>query len=71
MIRWLRNRWHATQRAIDLAILWPACCRARTEGQTIDHCKSAFELHAFNDRAWLSLGEARIYEIIDGLEDTK
>jgi hypothetical protein len=65
MIRWLLERWHARQRAIDLDILWPACCEHATD---LDHAKAAFARHAFHDPAWMCLGPDEIYQRIDRLE---
>jgi len=61
---WLLNLWHAHQRRIDLAILWPSC---RAEAPNLDVAKAAFAVHAFHDRAWLALGD-KLYETIDGLK---
>jgi hypothetical protein len=65
MIRWLMGKWHARQRAIDLEILWPICCE---QAEDLDHAKAAFAVHAFNDEAWLCLGEDKIKSFIDGLK---
>lgn len=64
MIRWLIRRWHARQRAIDLDILWPSC---KNLAQDIDYAKAAFAVHAYNDPAWLELGEDGLYDFIDNL----
>jgi hypothetical protein len=56
--------WHARQRRIDMAILWPIC---RREANALDHAKAAFAVHAFNDPAWLELGEDAMLDFIDGL----
>jgi hypothetical protein len=65
----MRNRildwWHARQRAFDLKILWPTCC---AEAHDLDHAKMAFAVHAFNDPAWLCLGDDEIKRRIDELE---
>ncbi len=65
MIRWLLNWWHKRQRAIDLQILWPSC-REVAQGN-LDAARAAFAVHAFQDEAWLCLGEDEIKRIIDGL----
>jgi hypothetical protein len=52
-------------RRIDLKILWPECCIHATD---LDHAKAAFAAHAFNDPAWLVLGEDGIYAAISELE---
>jgi hypothetical protein len=64
MIRWLRAWWAARQRAIDMEILWPSCLELAPD---LDHAKAAFAFHAFNDPAWLILGEAEIQRRIDAL----
>lgn len=66
-LRWIANLFdfNAQRRAIDLKVLWPACCRHAPD---LDHAKAAFALHAFNDDAWLSLGGDALMKIIDGLE---
>jgi hypothetical protein len=65
MIKWLLDKWHARQRAIDLEILWPECVK---HGQDLDHAKAAFAYHAFNDEAWLCLGDEEIKRRIDNLK---
>jgi hypothetical protein len=64
-LRWLIRWWHARQRQIDLDILWPVCC---AEARDLDHAKMAFAVHAFNDTAWTSLGDDKLYAVIDQLE---
>lgn len=64
MLRWLANWWHARQRSIDLQVLWPSCVKLAPD---LDHAKAAFAVHAFNDSAWLCLGEEEIKRQIDGL----
>ena len=71
MIRWLLGPWRATQRAIDLQILWPTCKRIAMERhptEALDYAKAAFAVHAFNDPAWLTLGEDAIVAFIDELQ---
>jgi hypothetical protein len=63
-MRWLMNWWHARQRAIDLATLWPSC---RDQTDDIGHAKEAFAMHAFHDRAWLVLGDDEIRRRIEVL----
>jgi hypothetical protein len=63
-MKWLLGLWHKRQRAIDIQLLWPSC---RDHASDLDLAKAAFALHAFRDHAWLELGEAEIYRIIDGL----
>ena len=65
MFRWLLGKWYARCRAIDLEILWPTCCEM---AEDLDHAKMAFAAHAYHDDAWLFLGGAEIYRIIDGLD---
>jgi hypothetical protein len=65
---WIRGLWHARQRSIDLAILWPACKQeADNKGMTLDHAKAAFAVHVYHDKAWLVLGEDEIHRRIDEL----
>lgn len=64
MIRWLIDRWHARQRALDIAVLWSAC---KEQAPNLVTAKAAFAVHAFHDRAWLCLGEAEIKRRIDEL----
>jgi hypothetical protein len=61
---WLFSWWHERRRWIDLNILWPSY---RAIAPDLNHAKAAFAVHAFNDAAWLVLGEAEIERIIDGL----
>lgn len=56
--------WRARQRRIDIEILWPICRRGAND---LDHAKAAFAVHAFNDPAWLELGEDAMLDFIDGL----
>jgi hypothetical protein len=64
-MRWIRNWWYARQRRIDLRILWPACI---AQAPSLHHAKAAFAFHAYNDPAWICLGEDEIYRIIDKLQ---
>jgi hypothetical protein len=68
MILAIANRilwaWHAHRRAIDMDILWPACL---AHAEDLDHAKAAFAVHAYNDGAWLSLGEDGLRSAIDAL----
>jgi hypothetical protein len=41
-------------RRFDLEILWPEC---KAHAPDLDHAKAAFAVHAFNDPAWLELGD--------------
>ncbi len=65
MVRWLRDRWYKRLRTIDMQILWPAC---KENALDLDHARAAFAVHAFNDLAWLRLGEDEIKKRIDALE---
>ncbi len=65
MIRWLRNKWYAQKRDIDIKILWPSCV---AQAKDIHHAKAAFAAHAFNDPAWDSLGHDGIVRVIDNLK---
>lgn len=64
MIQALRYWWAARRRKIDLEILWPAC---KGQAPDLDHAKAAFAVHAFQDPAWMILGEEEIKSQIDGL----
>lgn len=64
MITWITRRRQARQRALDLKILWPSC---RDLAPDLDHARAIFAVHAFNDPAWLYLGESEIVRIIDTL----
>jgi hypothetical protein len=60
--RWSRER----RRAVDLQILWPACCEKAPD---LDHAKAAFALHVFGDRAWtLDFDHDELVAFIDQLE---
>ena len=59
--------WHARQRVVDLQILWSACVE---NASNLDQAKAAFAVHAFNDAAWLWLGEDEIARQIDELKGT-
>jgi hypothetical protein len=63
-MKWLLRLWHKRLRAIDIQLLWPSC---RDQARDLDRAKAAFAAHAFQDTAWLELGEAEIYRIIDAL----
>lgn len=58
--------WHRRQRRIDMEILWPECV---AQAINLDHAKAVFAVHAFNDPAWLSLGEPELREFIDNLRE--
>lgn len=64
MLKWLLTEWYSHCRNIDLKILWPAC---RDGTPDLTHARAAFALHAFEDRAWLVLGEEEIKSFIDTL----
>lgn len=69
-MRWLIDLWHWQQRKIDLMILWPSCRNAaREKGVGIEVAQAAFALHAFHDRAWMTLGEDEIMRRIDQLKE--
>jgi hypothetical protein len=65
LIALIVNWWRARQRNLDLVILWPICKQGAND---LDHARAAFAVHAFNDPAWLCLGEDAIFEFIDRLE---
>jgi hypothetical protein len=67
-----REPWWATQRRIDIMILWPSCkAAARERGlreeQVVRVARSAFYVHAGVDPAWNYLGVARIQAIVEAL----
>jgi hypothetical protein len=64
-MKWLMDFYYRRMRAIDMQILWPACVSHST---SLDEAKAAFAMHAFHDRAWLSLGEPAICDAIDRLK---
>lgn len=57
--------FNARRRSIDLRILWPTCVEC-ADGDLV-RAKAAFAVHAFNDDAWMCLGEDEVRRIIDGL----
>jgi hypothetical protein len=63
--------WRRHQRNLDLDILWPICKREAAEyhnpHEVLDVARAMFAVHAFNDPAWLCLGEDAIVEFIDRL----
>lgn len=54
---WLFALLHWQQRRIDLQILWPIC---RDKAKSLDHARAAFAVHAFNEIAWMCLGEEEV-----------
>jgi hypothetical protein len=64
MKRWIMGWWHASQRVTDLRVLWPAC---RNSAPDILQARAVFALHAFQDDAWLTLGEPEITRRISEL----
>jgi hypothetical protein len=64
MIKWLVGKWRARQRQVDLETLWPVCKKYASDP---DHARMAFFLHASQDPAWRSLGEAEILSRIEAL----
>jgi hypothetical protein len=72
-VSFLRNWWRRRQRAIDLEILWPKCkheARLKYDDPSValDVARAAFAMHAFNDEAWLALGEAEMISLIGELK---
>lgn len=64
MIAKLIGWWRAKQRAMDMEILWPECKRLAPD---LDTARAAFVMHAFNDKAWTSLGHDAMFDAIDNL----
>ena len=44
MITWLRFRWYARQRRLDVDLLWPSC--RKYSGGDLERARAAFALHA-------------------------
>jgi hypothetical protein len=65
VLNWIRNKFYARYRRIDMDILWPAC---RDQASDLDRARAAFACHALHDLAWMVLGEDEICRMIDGLE---
>jgi hypothetical protein len=61
----MRMWWQRRQRAIDMDLLWPACC---ADAPDLDAAKKAFAEHAMRDPAWQALGEHEVIRFIDQLE---
>jgi hypothetical protein len=64
--RLILSWWRRRQRQLDLDLLWPLCVHGAND---LDHAKAAFAVHAFNDPAWLELGEDNIIALIDRLAE--
>jgi hypothetical protein len=64
ILAWWVANWHRGQRSADLRFLWPACKQLAPD---LDRAKAAFAVHAYNDEAWLALGEDEVYRQIDAL----
>jgi hypothetical protein len=65
LVRLISVWWWARMRRLDLEILWPVCKR---EAPDLEHARAAFAVHAFNDPAWLCLGEDGLIAAIEGLQ---
>jgi hypothetical protein len=65
MVRLVLAWWRASQRRFDVEILWPAC---KAQAGDLEYARAVFAVHAFSDPAWLSLGEAAIFDLIEGLQ---
>jgi hypothetical protein len=63
--KWFWDWWYWRLRRIDMKFLWPSCRRI---SPNIDQARAAFMVHAFNDPAWMWLGELKIIMFIDKLE---
>lgn len=64
MFGWIFARWHGIQREIDRHVLWPSC---KEKAEDLHQARAAFAHHAFNDPAWLVLGQEEIIRQIDEL----
>lgn len=65
MLKMLGRMWRKRQRSIDLDILWPACLDRASD---LNHAKSAFAVHVFNDSAWTrDFTEQELIEVISRL----
>ena len=65
-MKWLMNLWYARLRKLDLQLLWPECLK---QAGSLTKAKAAFASHAYNDPAWLWLGDKALYMAIEDLED--
>jgi hypothetical protein len=67
VFRWLRSRWNALRRQLDIAFLWPACKR---EAVDREDAEDAFLVHCYFDRngAWNGLTHEEVRAIIAGLK---
>lgn len=64
MISWLRDRWYARQRHLDLELLWPAIRRHESD---LSRARAAFGFHCLMTPAWYSLGLDQIENILRDL----
>jgi hypothetical protein len=62
---WIKRHWQASQRQIDIDVLWPSV-RTAADGNLV-HAHEAFRLHVALDPAWRDLPEAEREQIIEGL----
>lgn len=63
MMNWLRSKWHARQRRIDMEILWPQLLQQ----MPILAARAVFFRHTKTDPAWRELSEPEILSIVDAL----
>ena len=64
-LAWLRQRWHARLRRIDVEILWP-CIKRQTPN--LPHARAAFALHVSRDPAWQDLEREALWTQIEALK---
>lgn len=69
-VRRARYRIYASQRKIDIDILWPACkCAAEQRGEGIEDARRAFLWHALSEPAWIEVFQSgEIFDLIWKLE---
>lgn len=67
---WLRDRWWARQRDLDLRTLWPTCKEISIQaGGGMEMAREAFSVYAFEHPAWVDYyGRENLKQVIDELE---
>jgi hypothetical protein len=64
MLKWLRRKWHARQRAADIRILWPSICAMRP---VEEQARNAMLLHSLLDPAWEDVPNEERRRILEAL----